>query len=199
VFEFSCSQSMCGLLTRRPGFRSLMAERGLRLYDAQRLRPVVVPDACREPSSVSPLRSRVLRPVLLRPYRVCSVRVDVSHITPDLHVSPVSVSSVLEVLKFGSVHPRLFASCEDGPKVVLNPMTPRIKRAASARLFQRLGERLATFRSRRKPVGCVAFVKVASASVSASAFVASDFVSQCVGGPVGQSELRRVSVLSRLN
>jgi hypothetical protein len=202
VFEFSCSQLKCGSQTKRAGFRSLMAERVMRLYEAQRSKSEVFPEACREPSSVgcvlssvSELRSSSLRSVPLRSYRVCSVRVDVSHITPVSHLSPVSVSSVLEVLKSGSAHPRLFASCGDGPKVMLNPMTPNIKRAASARLFQRLGERLATLKSRSKPVGCVASVKVASVSAS----VASEFVSQCVKGTVGRVVLRRVPVELRLS
>jgi hypothetical protein len=169
VFEFSCKAKRCA------GFRSLMAERVLRMFDAQRSSPGDVPDQ----SSVGcVLRSSSLRqsPLcqvalsssvssLLRPRLVLSgvrsVRVDVSHIIP---VSS-QVSPVLVQLKSGSAYPRLCASRRDSPKAMLNPMAPKIKRAASARLFQRLGERLASLKSRQS-VGCVASVSVASECVA---------------------------------
>jgi len=115
VFEFSRSPANC------VGFRSLMSKRLSRLFEVKSTRP-----------AVSELLRNELRIQLRQKLRPVGVRsVSVKDNGPS---SGLSQSSDL---------PRSFASCEGGPKAVLVSMAPNFKRAASAKVFLRIAERLA--------------------------------------------------------
>ncbi len=136
VFEFSCSPS------QHAGFRSEMAERVSRLFDASRSKPEVtnvrtVTQSCVPQSCV--LESCVLQScVLLRPVSVRRVPAHVSQ----------TFDQTLDMSLVQTLPPRSFASCSEGPGSVLRKMMPKLKRAASARLFQRLSARLAPLKHR---------------------------------------------------
>ena len=152
MFEFSRSPANC------VGFRSLMAKRLSRLFEAKSTEPAV-PELLR-----SELRFQ-LRPVGVR-------RVSVEDNSP---ANGLFASSDL---------PRSFASRKGGSKAVLGSMASKFKRAASAKVFQRIAERLA----RIQP----AYVS----RVSRPEFC-SEFRSVVASGPVGVSRVHQVTVVSR--
>ncbi len=176
VFEFSCSPAA------RSGFRSEMAERVLRQFEADRSIPEV---RSLRPASVGCVRvdQVVLRPVELR-------RVPLRQA---LHVKSLAASTVVTrpapVLHSRSGIPRLFASRTESPRSILVSPMSHIKRAASARLVQRLSERLASLSSRQVPVRQVQVRQVAVCQLHAFGS-ASD--------PVGLEVLRQRPVASRL-
>ena len=99
--------------------RTVLAERLLRRVEASRSQ-----------STEFPLRPQ------LRPVGVRSVNVK-GH------------SLLSSGLKPNQDRPRSFASCQDDPKTRLQGLVPRLKRAASAKVFQRIAERLARLQPQR--------------------------------------------------
>lgn len=114
-----------------------MAERGSRLFDAK--------DWAKDPKTeASELVLRLEMSAQLRSkLRFAGVR-----------SVCVKASSLLSSgSKLQPDRPRLYASRKDNPKTRLQGLVPKFRRAASARVFQRLAERLALIQPQRvRPV-----------------------------------------------
>jgi hypothetical protein len=128
LYKFSSSKAQGSGSTA--GFKSQMAERVLRQFEAARDKPEVV----------------AVRTVQLRLGVSSSVP-----LRPALQAASIEVTRPALLLSRSSFS-RSFAFSLETPRSVLSKLMPQLKRAASACLFQRLSERLALIHPRQVPV-----------------------------------------------
>jgi hypothetical protein len=132
MYEFSASKVQgAGFKT---GFKSQAAERVLRQFEARRAEPDV--GAVRKVQLRNPLRTVALS----------SVPLSSVLLRPALQVASIEVTRPA-LLQSRSQFPRSSALSLETPRSVLSKLMPRLKRAASANVFQRLSERLALIKS----------------------------------------------------
>ena len=158
MFEFSCPSA------KNAGFRSLMAERVSRLFEADETRDR---DLGVSRSELSGQLRQKLRAELS------------SKLRPQLCLAGVRSVSAQQLSQ-----PRLSASRKVGPKSMLKSMASQSKRAASALVFKRIAERLNQLRPMRLVASSCSVLRPSSVRQSC---VASSLSGVRVGSPVLRS------------